>query len=378
MRNRRLLYASLSFLCIILATQKARALLVFNDGKDQVFVTATYSFGYDTNVFSQRAGQAAVTQALTIGGTYSRKAGLISVNASFGMNFGQFFGIAGQDYADPNLTLTFSKGVGRTTGSLSFDVQKVNTPDPIANDRAIGWDYGTTLSLRYPVIERFYLTGTTGVAGTSYANEALFSAQQTYTEGINMNFIYDSKLDLFDGYNLAISHTKDTTAYDNAFNFGCNGNILAKLDGSLSVGYSLDDTTYTNQKPELFDGIDANVSLNWRITRALSLSGNVTKEFSISSTDITTDTTSYEVSAETVVAKRFRTEMAVTYEPTDFLGRNGGGRKDRLWEFQPNIGTAITTHFRCNLGYGYLINYSNIATAAFTSEVLSFSITASY
>ena len=62
-----------------------------------------------------------------------------------------------------------------------------------------------------------------------------------------------------------------------------------------------------------------------------------------------------------MVAKRFRTEMAVTYVPTDFLGRAGKGRRDRLWEFQPNLGTALTTHIRCNLGYGYLINYSNFS-----------------
>src|SRR5665213_3185265 len=142
MRDRRLPYASLLFLWITMATQTARALLVFNEGKDQVYVTSTYSIGYDTNVFSQRVAKGALTQALSFGASYSRKAGLIGVNASFGMNFGQFFGIPGQDYADPSLTLAFDKGVGRTTGSLSFNVQKVNTPDPIANNRAIGWDYG--------------------------------------------------------------------------------------------------------------------------------------------------------------------------------------------------------------------------------------------
>ncbi len=361
-----------------MATQTARALLVFNDGKDQVFVTATYSFGYDTNVFSQRQAQASVTQALSFLATYSRKAGVIGVNASFGMNFGQFFGIPGQDFADPSLTLSFNKGVGRTTGSLSFDVTKVNTPDPIANDRAIGWNYGSTLDLRYPVIERFYLTDATTIGGASYQNHPIFSDQQTYSEGLNMNFVYDSKLDLSDGYLFTLSHTHDTTSYDNSFNVGCDGNILAKLSGSISAGYSFDRNTYTSAKSEEFSGIDANINLNWRVTRALTLAGTISKDFAISSTDITTDTTTFKVSAETVVAKRFRTEMAVYYIPTDFLGRAGAGRRDRLWEFQPNVGTAITTHLRCNLGYGYLVNYSNFANAAFKSEVLSFSVTASY
>lgn len=378
MRHRRFLYASLLLLGITMATQPARALLVFNDGKDQVFVTSTYSIGYDTNVFSQRVAKGALTQAFSFGASYTRKAGLITVNAAFSMNLGQFFGIPGQDYADPTFTLGFNKGVGRTTGGLTFNVTKVNTPDPIANDRAIGWNYGTSLNLRYPVIERFFLTNTTGVSGSSYANETLFAAQQTYSDGIIMNFIYDSKLDLTAGYNFTLSHTHDTTSYDHSLNLGANGNVLPKLDGSISVGYSADFNDYTHAKSEFFSGLDANTSLSWRVTRSLSLTGSVSKAFTISSTDITLDTINYGISAETVLAKRFRTAVAVTYVPTDFLGRAGLGRRDRLWEFQPNIGTAITTHIRCNLGYGYLVNYSNFADSAFTNEVITFSATATY
>jgi hypothetical protein len=378
MRHRRFLYASLLFLGITMATRPARALLVFNDGKDQVFVTGTYSMGYDTNVFSQRTAQGALTQAFSFGASYTRKAGLIGVTAGFTMNIGQFFGIPGQDYADPSLSLSFDKGIGRTTGALSFNVMKVNTPDPIANDRAIGWNYGTSLTVRYPVIERFFLSDATTVGGSSYANETLFAAQQTYSEGINMNFIYDSKLDLVDGYTFTLSHTHDTTAYDHAINLGANGNVLPKLDGSLSVGYSADFTDYTNGKSQFFSGLDANTSLSWRVTRSLSITGGVSKGFSISSTDITLDTINYHLDAETVIAKRFRTEMAVTYVPTDFLGTAGLGRRDRLWEFQPNVGTALTTHIRCNLGYGYLINYSNIAASEFTNEVITLSATATY
>jgi hypothetical protein len=378
MRDRRFLYGSLLFLWIILATQPARALFVFNDGKDQVFVTSTYSMGYDTNVFSQRVAKGALTQALSFGASYTRKAGVIGVNADFTMNFGQFFGIPGQDFADPSLTIGFSKGVGRTTGTLSFNASKVNTPDPIANDRAIGWNYGTSLNIRYPVIERFYLTDAASVSGSSYANQTLFAGQQTYSEGINMNFVYDSKLDLFDGYVFALSHTKDTQSYNNSFNFGATGNILPKLDGSLSVGYTLDEDDYTHAKSEGFNGIDANATVSWRVTRSLSLTAAAVKDFGISSTDITTDTTDLSLAAETVLAKRFRTEMKVTYVPTDFLGRAGLGRRDRLWEFQPNLGTAITTHIRCNLGYGYLINYSNFPNSEFTNEVITLSVTVSY
>ena len=36
------------------------ALLTFNDGKDQVFVTASYTFGFDSNVFTQQVARSSV------------------------------------------------------------------------------------------------------------------------------------------------------------------------------------------------------------------------------------------------------------------------------------------------------------------------------
>ena len=87
-------------------------------------MTASYSIGEDTNVFAQRVKQGALTQVLTAGATYTRRAGLITVEAGVTMNAGVFAGLPGQNYTDPAFSLTFTKGTGRTTGSLAFTAAK--------------------------------------------------------------------------------------------------------------------------------------------------------------------------------------------------------------------------------------------------------------
>src|SRR5471030_2522348 len=88
---------AVAVLCGALAAPRAQALLTFphrdNDGADQVIVTGTYSIGYDTNVFAQRAKTSALTQTFSCGATYTRRAGVIGVEAGVSMNAGAFAGL---------------------------------------------------------------------------------------------------------------------------------------------------------------------------------------------------------------------------------------------------------------------------------------------
>ena len=254
----------------------------------------------------------------------------------------------------------------------------MNSPDPIANNRAIGWDYTSTLNLRYPVDQRFFLTDVVGAGGSSYQNTALFSNQRTFSEGVDVNIVYDSKLTLFGAYDFTLAKTHDTNSYGNSYNLGASGTILPKVHGSISLGYSLDQNTYTHQPSEEFTGIDAAGNLVWQFSRAISFTGTATKDFAIASTDVTTDTTDLGIAGSTVVAKRFQTQLGVTRVTTDFLGRAGLGRKDTLWEFVANLGTPLTTHININLAYAYELNYSNFSNSSFVRETITLDLTAKY
>ncbi len=121
-------------------------------------MNANYTFGYDSNVFTQNVARGSSTENWTFGTSYTRRAGLIAVSAAVNWNFGDFGQFASQNFVDPSYTLSFTKGTGRTTGSLTFTAQRTDQPDPDANDRAIAWNYNVGLNLRYPVNDRYYFT----------------------------------------------------------------------------------------------------------------------------------------------------------------------------------------------------------------------------
>jgi Putative beta-barrel porin 2 len=378
MPDRRLLYVSLTLLSWFMAAPKAHALLAFDDGKERVYVTGTYSFGYDTNIFAQSVARGALTQAWSLQSTFSRRAGIISVDGTIEVNSENFNGISGQDFSDPGVTLTFTKGIGRTTGSLGFTAQKQNTPDPVANNRSVSWTYGSTLDLRYPVNQRFYFTNSSGVTGTYYTNKALFSDLESFTDGLDVNLVYDSKLDLDTGYDFAYSDTRDTRALDQGFTLGADGSIFPKLNGSLVVGDTWRQAVYSHARSETFQAITAGAALKWALSRQISIGVVVTKGLSISSTDISTDTLSSAVSADLALGRRLRGTIGLDYIPTTFLGRAGAGRKDYLWEVPVTLYTSITTHLRTSVTYAYETNYSNFSIARFVRETLSLSLTATY
>ena len=369
---------TLSLLIVLSATcPRALALLTFNDGKDLVFVNATYTFGFDSNIFTRAVATSSATQNFTFGATYSRKAGLIGVNAGLGWNFGDFSQVKGQNFADPSYSLTFTKGTGRTTGSLSFSAQKTDVPDPNANNRAVAWDYSSALSLRYPVNDRYYVTNSTSYASTLYTNRALFTDLGSLSDGIDLNYVFDSKLDFSGGYTFGLSKTTDTTDYDHSFTVGASGSLLPKLTGSFDIGYEERLSDYLDST-QAYGSITAGGSLSWRYSRELSFSSAISRGFSTSSTDVNINTTNVALTTDVNAIRRLRTNFVVSYTETAFLGVLGAGRRDTLWEFVANLGTAITTHVRANLAYAYMINYSNLGSAEFTRQTLSLTLSADY
>jgi len=351
---------------------------VFNEGRDQVFINASISFGYNSNVFDQKIARGSPSGTLAYSANYVRRSGIISVNATAAFTYDQFSSVKGQNILDPDLSLVLAKGIGRTTGSLTFTAKRESQPDPQVNDRPISWDYSSALSLRYPVNERYYLTSATDVSTTRYNNRTLFSDLQSYGEDLGVNYIFDSKLDLFGAFRVRTSDTKAISEFDQSVILGANGTLLPKLSGTLSVGGERSESSTKGAGTAVYDDLTSAVNLYWRYSRVLSFNGSVSKDFAITATDIQTDTTSEGVSMDASLGHRWRTNLGMTHVGTDFLGAAGAGRRDSLWEFTANVGTGLTTHIRVNLGYLYEINTSTLSSVEFVDQNITLSLFASY
>lgn len=362
-----------------IAAPPADALFNMNQGKDLVFVNATYSIGFDSNVFTRKAGRESATQSATASVDYTRQAGLIAIAASASISVGSFASVRSQDFTDPALSISFRKRYGRTTGSLSINARHDSSPDPDAGERTKSWNYGTSLSARYPVNDRYYLTNDFGFSGKYYTNKSLFSDLDTYSDSIFVNYIYSSKLDLNGGYSIRVSNTsRHTNALDHNFSIGASGGILPKLSGTVRFGYQIRDSSSRIGGNETFKSFSAGTSLKWLYSRKLSISGDINDDFSTSSTDISTDRLSIGLHTSTPLTKKLIGNFGVTYSSTDFLGVAGDGRHDDMWMFDASLGLALTTHIRTNLSYAYMINMSNRSAYDFERQTLTLTIAASY
>lgn len=366
-------------LIALLCAPGARALFNFNDGTDLVFVNATYSIGWDSNVFTRKASRQSYTQSLSLGANYTRQAGLITINAGASVSTGRFENIRNQDFTDPALSLAFRKRYGRTTGSLSFSGSRVSQPDPDAGQRTKSWNIGTNLDLRYPVNDRYYFTNSFHTGFRFYTDNVTFSDLNSYTDSVAVNYVYTSKLDLNASYGITISDTsKHSHAYDHSLMLGASGGILPKLSGSVRMGVVRRDSTSRVGGREQFYSFASGTSVKWLYSRKLSFSGDLSDDFSTTSTDINVNRLSGGLRTTAAFSSRYIPSAGVTYTISKFLGKAGAGRRDDMLQFDASIGVAFTTHIRSSLSYFYSINWSNAAGADFERQGVSLTLVATY
>lgn len=370
---------SCSLLLGLFAIPSARALFNLNEGKDLIFVSGTYSIGFDSNVFARKAKTESLTQSVSFGIDYSRQAGLIGVTASVSTSAGSFNDIRGQDFTDPAFSLAFRKRYGRTTGSLSFGTRRESQPDPDAGERTRAWNHSAGLNLRYPVNDRYYFTNDFRTTARLYSNKSAFSDLLTFSDSIQINYVYTSKLDLNGGYTISISDTsKNTKAYDHSFTVGASGGILPKLSGTIRVGMQRRNAELPDGTHETFDSFTSGTTLKWLYSRRLTFNAGLNQDFSITSTDISVNRFSANLHGTASLSSKYIGNAGVTYTISNFLGKAGTGRRDDLLQFDASIGLAITTHIRTSLSYVYMINMSNAPGADFERETLTFTIIATY
>lgn len=368
-----------SLLFVLVGSSPTYALVNMNQGKDLIFVTGTYSIGFDSNVFTRAAAKQSMTQSLSASVDYTRQAGLIAVAISVSAASGRFEGIRGQDFTDPSVSISLRKRYGRTTGSLSLSGRRDSQPDPDVGERIQAINYQGNLDLRYPVNQRYYLTNALRTSSKYYTNQNAFSDLKTYSDSFAINYIYTSKLDLNGGYTITVSDTsKKTKAYDQSLTIGASGNLLSKLSGSVHMGIERRNSESTLGGKETFTSFTSATSLKWLYSRKLSFSGEIGEDYSVTATDVSVNRATVGVHATVSLTSKYICNFGVSYTLSDFLGTAGLGRKDEMYQFDASIGFAITTHIRTSLAYAYTINESNFPGASFHRQSLSLSLIATY
>jgi hypothetical protein len=188
-----------------------RVTVTLNDGTDKIFVTGSVNVSRDSNIFSSRAGGSDYVYSGGVGVEYTRKAGWIGVNAGVGLDISRFDKFSGENFQNPRFSAELNKQTGRTTGALNLNAARQSRADAALNSRNTSWNYGAGLNVKYPVIERYTLSGGLGYNQIKYVDNPAFVDLSSYSANLNLFYILSNERDLFAGYRYRFSETSRNT-----------------------------------------------------------------------------------------------------------------------------------------------------------------------
>lgn len=369
MRFSRLL--AISVCALSWGAHDARALMRWNEGKDQVFVTGSVTVGLDSNIYTAANSPSDTVITAKTGLEYRRQAGLIGVNANLGLTQGWFSENSSENYSNPDARIELTKDTGRTTGTVSFHAMRSSRADPAANVRTDSWNYGTELNARYPVSERHHVTGSFGWNKRDYVDNTALVDLTTSVFSADWFYVYTPERDLFGGYRLRISDTSSLTRFaDHSFSVGISGRILPKLNGTARVGYQVRNGLKGSS--DTFHGYNALASVTWNVTRKMNLRLTGSKDFTTTSTNITTDTTSLALDGQYARTAKLSFGAGASTGLNKFLGDEGGGREDVFFSYYGMIRYTFSERLRLGVNYTFYQNWSTLDFADFQRESLTF------
>lgn len=352
----------------------ARALVTFNDGKEHLFITGTAGVSYNSNIYARAGGSSDTIYSAGVLLEYTRRAGLIGVNGSLGLDLSQFTDNRDENFLNPRFGLEFVKTTGRTTGELSLSAARENRADTAANIREQSWDYSAGLHFKYPVIDRYSISGNLAYDSREYGAGSGLTDLHTYTVGADLLYALTEQRDLMAGYAYRYSETSANSAYDDhSFTVGVTGRIITHLNGTIRAGYQVRRPHGATVDGD-YRGLTASGSLNWAVSKKLSFTGLLTKDTSVTSTDISIDSLSANLDAQYVFNAKLSVFANVGGGDSKFLGAIGNNRRDQFFTFGAGVNYTMMQQFKATLAYTYFENWSTLSFADYDRNTLTLSL----
>jgi hypothetical protein len=350
----------------------AQAIVKFNDGHDELFIRGTAGLSVDSNIFADANATSDTLYSETLDLDYQRKAGLLGVNGNVGWNFGQFSRNISENYADPHAHTEITKGTGRTTGSLTLGAQRESRTEYALNLRTTSWDYNAGLNVKYPVIERYSISGQLGYDYQDYLSNASLFDIRTYTAGGDLYYVYTSQRDILGGYRLRVTDTTSgSRSYDHAFTVGTTGKLLPKLNGTVRLGYQFRQTEGNNQVSNTYSAFTTSTSATWTVSKRFTVTGLASRDFTTLATDVSVDNTTAMLNATFAANARFTFFGGGGVGYLRYLGALSNGRRDTYITGNLGVNYTLNDHFKITLTGLWYKNWSKLDQADYIRRTIS-------
>ncbi len=341
------------------------ALLNIDGTRNQVFVFGNLTLAYDSNVFSDTSGRDDYTITSRIGAELKRRRGIIAVNASANLDYVQFNEHTDETSWNPSFSLELNKTSGRTTGAFTLNAYRTNRSDSAVNIRTTSWNVPVGLNIKYPVNEKLYLTSNTGYLRRSYSDNRALVNYTDYSQGLDVFYVYNSRLDLVGGYRLRASRTSLRDTYDHSLSFGATGGLLPKLNGTLRLGYQFRDLSGGPGGSEQFSQFTLSSALKWIPTRRITLSLDGHRDFTTTAVGGTVDTLGASLHAGYTFSRKLEFSGGVAWGRNRFLGRGAPPRQDDFFSWDAGVRYTFNEHLTVSGNYNHLVNWSTLSFSDF-------------
>jgi opacity protein-like surface antigen len=369
-------FCLLGLAALTLPVSQSQALLNIDGSRNQIFVFGGVTFGYSSNIFSESSERGDYTVGAHAGIELKRRAGIIAVNSSFTLTHEAYSKYTEQNSWNPNFYIEFNKTTGRTTGAITLNAYRESRADSVLNQRTNSWNYPLGLNLKYPINDKFNVTSTTTYLRRQYVDTNVLSNITDYSEGLDFYHTRTERQQWVAGYRIRVSQNEFTgNSTDHWFNVGVTEQILAKLNGSLRFGYQIRDVS---RPKETFDQWNLVASLNWPVSRKLSLSSQIGRDFNTIATGATVESTFATLRATYALTRKLSTDSSVSYGRNEFLGRNQPYRRDDYFSWDVGANYKFTDNLRAGASYTYYKNWSTQSISDFERQGFTLDLSTRY
>lgn len=376
-RNTRIAAALLAAVSVL--RSPSLALVSLNDGHDKIYVSAGVSMGFDSNVFANSDATSSAVYSTSVSAEYTRRAGWIGVNANASVGSSKFASIDGQDFTNPSIGLEFTKQTGRTTGSLTLAASRESRADADVNTRSTYWNIPIGLNFKYPIVSTYTLAGSFGYSSRRYVDEAVFASLATYSASLDLFHTLSTERDMLGGYRYRFSETsRDTSTTDHSASLGLSGKIIRGVNGSLRVGFQRRLVDNAALGRQAFNSWTASGSASYSINKKTNLGLTIAKDFAITATDSSVDTTTVALDAQYAHNSHWSLTGSLAYGDTAFLGDGGRiillpgppivfgpQRHDDYLSASASLNYSMSEHLKAALTYAWFKNWSTVSFADF-------------
>ena len=359
----------------VAAVPGAHALVSLDEGRQKIFVNVTASVTEDSNVFMSSDNRRDLVYGTALSAEYTRRSGWIGVNAAMSVDSSRFSSLRDQNFDNPSFRLEFLKQGGRTTGSFNLAASRESRADPSVNTRSTFWNVPMGLSARYPLAGAYTISSSLNYSSRDYLDEKAFASLRTYSTSLDVVRITSSVREVYAGYRYRFSETsRDTSSSDHAISAGLSGKLIRGLNGNLRAGLQTRSATGRLPGNDRFTSWFASGSTSYDISRKLSLTGSISKDYSTTATDDMVDTTNLSVSARYAATAKINLSLSSSYGESEYVGQAAanqpGGktssiRRDRFISGDLSLSYTLNEHWRSTATYSQFLNTSNFGLADF-------------